>query len=313
MPLLSIIVPVYKVEETLDRCLKSIVGQSWQDWEAILVDDGSPDACPARCDEWAARDDRFRVIHKRNGGLSDARNKGLEVARGDYVTFVDSDDYLAPDTYGPLMAQLQAHADYDLLEYPVSKRFPRSGNSREFSFGQQEWTDAKAYWLEGCAYEHAFAWNKIYRRALFNTVTFPKGRVFEDIHTLPHLLKQAHVIATTDAGRYFYMENPHGITMTAGAAELETLLAGHLKAMDALQLLSPLTPAATRYYMHVLNIQLSAHALSHAEPRLPSLRVKFWQPGMSLSARIKALLLNLLGIRKLCILYRTLLPRGKSR
>ena len=91
----SVIVPVYKVEQYLDRCLKSLVDQSYSNIEIILVDDGSPDKCYQICEKWAQRDNRIKVIHKANGGLSDARNKGLELAKGEYVCFVDSDDYVA--------------------------------------------------------------------------------------------------------------------------------------------------------------------------------------------------------------------------
>ena len=91
----SIIVPIYKVEEYLDRCVESLIRQTEKDIEIILVDDGSPDSCPAMCDEWAKKDERIRVVHKENGGLSDARNAGLNIATGEYVLFVDSDDYVA--------------------------------------------------------------------------------------------------------------------------------------------------------------------------------------------------------------------------
>jgi glycosyltransferase involved in cell wall biosynthesis len=90
--MLSVIIPVYKVENTLDRCVKSVISQDVEDMEVILVDDGSPDSCPEMCDEWVRRDERIRVIHKENGGLSDARNAGIEESKGDVITFVDSDD-----------------------------------------------------------------------------------------------------------------------------------------------------------------------------------------------------------------------------
>ena len=90
--LISVIVPVYKVENFLDRCVESIVGQTYENLEIILVDDGSPDNCPAMCDEWAEKDSRIRVIHKENGGLCSARNAGMDIAAGDYLGFVDSDD-----------------------------------------------------------------------------------------------------------------------------------------------------------------------------------------------------------------------------
>ena len=91
---LSVIIPVYCVEATLDRCVESVLCQQVEDMEVILVDDGSPDCCPQKCDEWAQKDSRIRVIHKENGGLSDARNAALDIATGDYITFVDSDDWI---------------------------------------------------------------------------------------------------------------------------------------------------------------------------------------------------------------------------
>ena len=113
---LSIIIPVYCVENTLDRCLESIVSQSYADFEIILVDDGSPDRSPALCDAWAEKDPRIHVIHKENGGLSDARNAGIEMAQGEYLTFIDSDDYIEA---GTLASVMDAVADNDIVEYPV--------------------------------------------------------------------------------------------------------------------------------------------------------------------------------------------------
>lgn len=107
-PCLSVVVPVYKVEAYLDACVQSILAQTFTDFELILVDDGSPDNCPALCDAWAERDGRVRVVHKENGGLSSARNAGMAIARGDYVAFVDSDDTIAPETYAVCMEKALA-------------------------------------------------------------------------------------------------------------------------------------------------------------------------------------------------------------
>ena len=97
--LISVIVPVYDVEKYLDRCVESIVNQTYQNLEIILVDDGSPDNCPAMCDNWAEKDSRIKVIHKKNGGLSDARNAGMEIVTGEFIGFVDSDDWIEPEMY----------------------------------------------------------------------------------------------------------------------------------------------------------------------------------------------------------------------
>ena len=107
MAMISVIVPVYKVEPYLDRCVKSVVDQTFSDLEIILVDDGSPDNCPAMCDAWAARDSRVRVIHKPNGGLSDARNTGMAAATGEYISFVDSDDWIAAEMLERLIQALE--------------------------------------------------------------------------------------------------------------------------------------------------------------------------------------------------------------
>ena len=109
MDLISVIVPVYKVEQYLDKCVRSIVDQTYRNLEIILVDDGSPDACPAMCDSWVERDCRIQVIHKENGGLSSARNAGLDICRGEYVTFVDSDDWIELEYYRCVMDKMRSH------------------------------------------------------------------------------------------------------------------------------------------------------------------------------------------------------------
>ena len=100
---ISVIIPVYKVEEYLEECLRSVINQTYNNLEIILVDDGSPDHCPQLCDEWSSKDSRIKVIHKENGGLSDARNAGMSIATGEYIAFVDSDDYIAPTMYEQLL------------------------------------------------------------------------------------------------------------------------------------------------------------------------------------------------------------------
>lgn len=122
---LSIIVPVYKTEKTLRRCVDSILSQTFTDYELLLVDDGSPDSSGAMADGMATRDGRIRVMHKANGGLSDARNYGLDRCRGEYVAFVDSDDALAPHTLDTLMDIVSSHPEYDILEFPVLERHGR--------------------------------------------------------------------------------------------------------------------------------------------------------------------------------------------
>ena len=104
--MISVIVPIYGVEAYLDKCVQSVASQTYTDLEIILVDDGSPDGCPAMCDAWAKKDRRITVVHKPNGGLSDARNSGLNVAKGDYISFVDSDDWIAPTMLESMLSAL---------------------------------------------------------------------------------------------------------------------------------------------------------------------------------------------------------------
>lgn len=283
-PNVTIIIPVYKVEATLDRCVRSVVEQSYHDLEVVLVDDGSPDQCPQLCDQWAERDERVRVIHKKNGGLSDARNAGIEAAKGEWVMFVDSDDELGKDTLAQVMAMTEGN---DMVEFPVY-RFYGSERQELLTFRPQVYEDMKAYWLEGRAYEHAYAWNKIYRKELFDEVRFPKGEVFEDMHTLPRLLLKAHRVATTDQGIYYYHWNHRGITATADGTALTSLLKAHLKVgwMD------------DRLYLRMLNIQIDVYARTGAL-LLPH-RTIGSTAGLPAKARVKAFLLKLLGVKGVC-------------
>jgi glycosyltransferase involved in cell wall biosynthesis len=235
--LLSVIIPVYRVEATLDRCLCSVVQQNVDDMELILVDDGSPDFSGKICDEWSSRHEMkggrtsIRVIHQQNRGLSAARNSGLKVAQGDYVTFVDSDDYLAPDTYRPLLDLLRQHPECDLIEFPVL-RFQGSKRESLLTFRQRTFDDMREYWYGEQAYAHCYAWNKLYRRQLFEGVEFAEGVVFEDTWLLPRLLAKARHVATTDMGLYYYTANDQGITATADGQVLKSLLQAHLAAMQ---------------------------------------------------------------------------------
>ena len=286
---LSIIIPVYRVEQTLRRCIDSILSQSFVDWEMILVDDGSPDGCPEICDEYTKNYDKIRVIHKANGGLSDARNVGIEEAKGEYITFVDSDDYLGEETLKKVMKILKNHPEYDMLEYPVFVHFSSLKKEHRLELDNHEYRDMREYWLEGMAYTHTYACNKIYRRSLFDNVRFPVGKLFEDVYTLPLLLKEANVVATTSQGLYFYTHNVNGITVTADGKAMANLLDAHLKVFPEM--------VDAQYYSHVLNIQMDVYELTEDPPVLPVL------PYYS---TFKLKLLHLFGIKRLCKLNKIL-------
>ena len=179
-PLLSIIVPVYKVENYLQKCIDSILAQTFTDFELILVDDGSPDGCPALCDAAAAKDARVRVIHQKNGGLSAARNAGLDVARGAWIGFVDSDDYIAPEMYEKLYRAVQSTgADLALCDYAKVDEAGVPGVQTHVPVPQKSLTGRellqKAYWTTA-----QIAWNKLYRRTIFAQLRYPVGKLNED-------------------------------------------------------------------------------------------------------------------------------------
>jgi glycosyltransferase involved in cell wall biosynthesis len=245
--------------------------------EVILVDDGSPDRCPQMCDEWAAKDARIRVVHKENGGLSDARNAALDMVTGDFVTFVDSDDWLSDNTYPPL---LDIIGDSDLLEYSISGRL---------QLGDCHYDNADEYWLREQAYCHTYACNKIYKRSLFDGVRFPKGRVFEDAYTLPLLLRKAAKIATTHLGFYHYECNPESISATAGGQHLAQLLDAHLNNR---------MPIDDNYYMHLVNIQMDVWEQTGAAVTLPVRRID--TAGLTGRRKLKAIGVNILGVKALC-------------
>lgn len=289
---LSIIIPVYRVEATLNRCLESVVNQSFSDFEVILVDDGSPDGCPQMCDEWTRRDSRFRVIHKANGGLSDARNAGIEQANGTFVTFIDSDDYIAPDTLQLLMPMAE---ETDLLEYPIWCHY---GSSRQMllSLPDRSYADAVDYWLQGKAYLHTYACNKIYRRKLFDSVRFPVGKVFEDAYTLPRLLKQHPRLTTTSQGLYYYCWNGDSITSKARGEQLAMLLEAHLHSD---------MPMDDEYYLRLLNIQMDVCELTGQPPVLNYRKVAIVGTLPSFKLKVKAITQNILGINGICKINRT--------
>lgn len=285
---LSIIIPVYQVEDTLDRCVESVLCQGIDEFEVILVNDGSMDKSAAICDKWQTIDKHIIVIHQQNRGLSAARNAGISRATGELITFVDSDDYLQEGTYSVVIPLTERH---DIVEFPVC-RFLQSSQQQIISFKDKVYTSPKKYWLEAEGYCHTYVWNKIYKRRLFDDIRFPEGKVFEDAAILPRLLQAAKDICTVSQGLYYYTLNKKGITATANGKEFRDLLDSHIQTMqqwnDAL------------YYMHVLNIQMDVCELSDETPILPYMRINPLTKGLLIKQRIKAILLDIFGINGIC-------------
>ena len=195
---LTVIIPVYKTEKTLNRCIESVLRNAVD--EIILVDDGSPDKCPEICDNWAKTDPKISVIHKENGGLSDARNAGIKRVKTKYVTFVDSDDEIAPDTYMPLINFLTENPNIDIIEYPAQIHIGRK-DERWLTFNDSindifSLEQKRQIWLNDL-FAHSYACNKIYQTKLFHDISFKKGALFEDVLITPYLLKKVNYYATS--------------------------------------------------------------------------------------------------------------------
>lgn len=225
-PLISIIVPIYKVEPYLRRCLDSIINQTYTNLEIILVDDGSPDSCPQICDEYAASDKRIVVIHKKNGGLSDARNAGLDVCKGEYVSFVDSDDWIA-DSFVENLIQViyQRNADIGIvnfvrtsISFTATIKIESSPNTEELSPQQS----VKKLWSKDNV-TFVIACGKIYKTTLFSNIRFPKGKVHEDEYTTYKLLYSAHKTVFLNAPLYFYFQRDDSIMANGSSDSLRIL------------------------------------------------------------------------------------------
>lgn len=205
----SVIVPIYKVEQTLDRCVKSIHEQSYRNLEIILVDDGSPDRCPQMCDEYASTDNRIIVIHKKNGGLSDARNAGIKKSTGEYIAFVDSDDYVEPN-YISSMLQLAEKNNSDLVVCSFYDEDPQRSTVQlpDISIGgRQLFIDAtkKSKW------QYIVAWNKLYKRELCLPDLFEVGKQHEDEFAFHKILCSAKNVSVTSSLLYHYTYNKDSI------------------------------------------------------------------------------------------------------
>lgn len=220
MSKISIIVPVYKVEKYLHRCIDSILAQTHTNLELILVDDGSPDRCGEICEAYARRDNRIKVIHKENGGLSDARNAGLDwmYANSDaeYISFVDSDDYIHPQMYEKML-QVTERENSDIVACTYSSVFI----DEDQKFAQYAPVDTTT--VESCValerfYEqyYEFIWvsvcTKIYRRSIFETLRFRKGIIFEDQDVFPYIIDAAKRITVLPYPFYYYSITPNSLS-----------------------------------------------------------------------------------------------------
>ena len=217
--MISILVPVYNVEKYLRRCLDSILAQTYTDYELVLVDDGSTDQSGALCDAYAAQHDCIRVIHQKNAGLAQVRNVSVAAARGEYITFVDSDDAIEPTYLEVLMRDLRENgADISICSWSEvsddGRRTELSWDHKEKGF--QVWTTEQA--VRTLLYQKGIdnnTWGKLYKRAVLQDIVFPAGRVYEDIAVAYQIFLKAKCVCYRPEALYLYTCNTSGISQSA--------------------------------------------------------------------------------------------------
>lgn len=208
--LISVIIPVYNVEQYLRKCVDSILCQTHRNLEIILVNDGSTDHCGAICDEYASLDSRICVIHKVNGGLSSARNAGLDIASGDYYSFVDSDDWLEPDALAYLLTQAEEHS----AEITVCGRIDEyEGKSVPSAWDEPALLNKEQAILHLLTdpVMQSYAWNKLWKKSVFAGIRFPEGRNYEDVAVIHRAYERAERILCLPGAKYHYLQRSNSI------------------------------------------------------------------------------------------------------
>lgn len=230
-PKISIIVPIYNVEKYLNRCISSLVQQTYNNLEIILVDDGSPDNSAEICEEWKKKDSRIIVFHKKNGGLSDARNYGIECSHGDYIAFVDSDDYVDLNMYQTMLASMLKNE----CKLACCGRYYKTKNQEIQSRclnNETVFTDSEAIHqllTNGCIEEAV--WDKLYSASLWKDLRFPKGEINEDIVVIPEILRRSERIVHVGLPLYYYCYNGSSITKS-GYSKKKDVMIDHLQALE---------------------------------------------------------------------------------
>lgn len=222
--IISVIVPIYKVEQFLEKCVDSIINQSFRELEIILVDDGSPDGCPLLCDAYAEKDFRIKVIHKQNGGLIAARKSGVEIATGDYITFVDGDDWIAPDMYQKVADSIEKHnADCVITQFYFAYEDRQTASQylldKEYYSRQEIESDVYPKMLfSGKWYQFGIfpnCWTKVFRADILRKHIFDvddRIRLGEDIAFTYPCLMDCQSLSFVDDPLYFYRQNPESMT-----------------------------------------------------------------------------------------------------
>lgn len=223
--LISIIVPIYNVEKYLPKCIESIINQTYKNLEIILVDDGSKDDCPKICDKYKKEDKRIKVIHKENGGLSDARNKGLEISKGKYLIFVDSDDYIDMHMVEKLYNDLiENNADISICNH---YRDYQNGILEVKNFPNKKVVVTKEEIFYNIYNNYSvptiISWGKIYKKALFKNIRYPLGKLHEDEAIIIDILANTSRISYFDEPLYYYVQRQDSITKQFNLKRLDII------------------------------------------------------------------------------------------
>ena len=245
--MVSVIIPAYNVEQYVERCVYSVTKQTYRNLEIILVDDGSTDCTGIICDKLAKEDNRISVIHKTNGGLSDARNAGIDVSRGEYISFVDSDDYIASDMLEHMM---NAMCETDISMVVVGF-WKQSGDAREYCGPTTERVVSSEEALKDIYIGHEIypaSWNKLYRRALFNNNRFAVGMINEDSEIITKLLTECNRVALVSKPLYIYMIREGSITQSSFSSKDYNGIKAYRTAVDVCKKRKKSLLPYARYY-----------------------------------------------------------------
>ena len=228
--LISIVVPVYNVEKYLRECVDSILAQTYPEFEVLLIDDGATDSSGRICDEYAERDSRIRVFHKENGGLSDARNYGMDRIKGEYITFIDSDDLVGKDYLEILLRMAKEHkADISALGTIV---FEDGGELPACTISDDVIVETADEAILDMLLRKNFglsAWGKLYASNLFNQIRFPVGKIYEDLFTTPYVAKKSTKIVFANSRQYYYRQRSNSIVHSKLSQKDYVIFEGHEK------------------------------------------------------------------------------------
>lgn len=269
LPKISIIIPVYKVEKYIDRCIKSVINQTYKNLEIIVVDDGSPDNCPSICDKWAERDSRIKVIHKNNGGLSEARNVGMKIASGELIGFVDSDDWISKEMYQLLFENMKENGS-DISACGVKTVWEDETESR-FLTTQGKYVLNTQEAMEAIVRENILkqpVWYKLYKAELVRDINFPVGKYHEDVFWSYQAIGRANKVSVFSTPCYYYFQRKNSIMGNKYSLKRFDVLEGKLERLKYIEINFPQLVDLTKqdlWFSCMYSMQLAIQAFSPVE------------------------------------------------